>query len=241
MLFAFRSAPFDVFMLGSQAPNAAWAVWFVSAMFIMFPIFCIICQTKRTKLLIAIILPIISGYYSSLYGNNYFYLSSLIRTIIGLSVGILIYEATAYLSRANLNKLGILCLTLIECLFTIIAIICMYPSDLNPDAVYFRSLAILSFALVLIIFFSEKTFLSKINCRFMDYLEKVSLAIYLVHQSVITIVWWLGINAASKKGQLITVILSILVAMVTHTIVSHLIHKNESKIKRLFINTSQEL
>ena len=173
----------DIFLLGGQIGESKnFAIWFLSAMIIVFPLFCIICQTKHKNAILVAILPMSLIYYLNFY-NSYCCLGagSLARAFFGLMLGLIVYITSSKIKGIQTSKKTNAKLQILETVFFIVSIILLYPSKSSQNIHYIVIFTLISFLSYLSILLSGKTSVCKISNRLFDFLEKISLIIYLIH------------------------------------------------------------
>ena len=219
-LSSLKTMPFDLLFLNSQLPRGNWAIWFISAMAIMFPIFCILCQTKRQKTLCAVMLPFIITYFLRIYDDKIYGVYAYCRAFFGMSAGIYMSHMVDYIKTIKLSKSKTILLNIIELVATIVAIICMYPGSKSIRVEFCKLFAILSIFVMLTLILSGKTLTSKIHNRLFDFLERISMVIYLTHVAVL---WFTEIVLTSLNAmqymRIACVTFSVLIAICTYVIV----------------------
>lgn len=188
----FKALPFEFILLGSQSRLFDWPLWFISAMAIVFPLFCLICQTKNKYFVTIISALICTVYYSKIapdiLGFGIHGISSLVRAFVGLITGITIYTISENI-RDNLPNLSTqkkIILQLFEIMTFTGTIVLLSARSFSPNAPTYRSLIIISFFIYLCTFMSGKTYTYNFSSRIADFLEKVSMVIFMIHIPIIS-------------------------------------------------------
>lgn len=178
-------------------------------MIIVFPIFCIMCQTKNKNLLISVLLPLLIIYYFN-FDFGYMYISAIARAICGLSLGIIVYCISKRMESLEITKIGSIMLSISELLLFIAVLLIISPSEPsfieNDNNV---AIILICFICELALLFSGTTLQSKITCSLFDYLEKLSLPIYLLH--IGTIMYVNNFIVISIKKQIVLIYLITLI------------------------------
>lgn len=221
-----KTMPFDLLFLNSQLPRGNWAIWFVSAMALVFPIFCIICQTKRPKTLISIMLPFIITYYLRIYDDRIYGFYAYGRAFFGMLAGIYICQLVDYIKTLNFNKAKSILLNIAEWISTIAVVICMYPGSKSSRVEFAKLFAILTIFISLTIILSGKTITSNIRNKLFDFLEKLSMVIYLTHVAVL----WFAEIILSEMGamqymRIVCVISSVILSVVIYVSIDSITNK----------------
>lgn len=179
---------YDALLLNSQTTEYPWALWYLSAMFIIFPIFCYMCQTRRKYTLYIPLFTSVIIYYFNYFNGDIMGVKSLLRAFFGMSTGILVYAASTYIHKnKSIKKYSPLPLVGAILSFAL-SILCLYPTFTNSSYWLFRNLYLISTATWLSIILSQKTIISHISSPFMNYLERLSMIIYILHMPIITII-----------------------------------------------------
>ena len=187
-----KGLPFDLLLLNTQAGIANWPMWFVSAMVIVMPLFCLLCQSKNKHVLFVFSSLVCLIYYFKFYrwpyGQGVFYVAPLIRAFMGMMMGVNIYVVAEKLSKAKMTKPQRVLLQICEIGVLAFSFVLMYARDNSVNVSTFRSLTILSFFVYLCIFMSGQTIASKISSPTMDFLEKISMVIFMIHIPILNLV-----------------------------------------------------
>lgn len=187
-------AVMDVLLLGSQINVNGWALWFVSAMIIALPLFCVICQYKRKYVhLIAFLIIAILFYFNVSNLDNIYGVWAIIRAFVGLCTGAAIYIITEQINteQASSGRIVGIMWSILDAMLLAGAFLMMYPTRSSLNSRQCQSLAILLMVLFLVILMSKRTFLSSISSKTMNYLEKISMVLFFIHQPIVQIVSFL--------------------------------------------------
>lgn len=227
--------PLDILLLNSQTAELNWPLWYLSAMLIVFPLFCLLCQTKRKNTLYITLFTTVVVYYFNFFKGDISGPSCLIRAFIGMSAGILVYAlSTCIRKNVAISKNSKLMLVIFLVLITV-SILCLYPSRLNNGYELYGSIFLIMTILWLSILLSGKTFLSHISSPLMDYLERISMIIYMIHISIIYILSLpaLPFALSGKRLALAAILLSVILSIILNAIIPKIISKFRIKDKSL--------
>lgn len=193
-----KGLPFDLLLLNTQAGVTNWPMWFVSAMIIVMPSFCLLCQGKNKYFLFVFSSLICLIYYFNFfqwpYNQGAFYIAPLIRAFIGMSMGINIYIVSEWLKGIQMNGNQKVFLQVCEICALVLSFIFMYSRYDSSNVLIFRPLTFLSFFAYLCIFMSGQTIASRISSPTMDFLEKISIVVFMIHMPLLNLALILGIN-----------------------------------------------
>lgn len=193
-----KGLPFDLLLLNTQAGITNWPMWFVSAMVIVMPFFCLLCQSKNKHVLFVFsslaCLIYYFNFYRWPYGQGVFYVAPLIRAFMGMLMGVNIYAVADKLSKVETTKVQRVLLQIGETGVLIFSFVLMYSRNNSVNVSTFRSLTILSFFAYLCIFMSGQTIASKISSPVMDFLEKISMVVFMIHIPILNVVYMLNMG-----------------------------------------------
>lgn len=219
---ALKGLPFDLLLLNTQAGIANWPMWFLSAMMIVMPVFCLLCQSKnRYFLFIFSSLACLIYYFNFFrwpYDQGVFYIAPLIRAFMGMLMGVNIYVVSSQLKKIKSTKANSVVLQICEIGALVLSFVFMYSRDNSTNASIFRSLTFLSFFIYLCLFMSRQTIASKVSSPTMDFLEKISIIIFMIHIPVLNLAIILGANSG-VGGTLLVVLGSIFLSIAIFCIV----------------------
>jgi len=222
----------DILFLTSQKLTSNVALWYISAMFIVFPLFCLLCQTRRKYLLVMASLIFVPVYYLN-HSLAFYGPESLNRVFAGLLGGVLVSELTRYLRknwRTKNRKRLLLAIGLASFAASIFLIRSRIPTFIEIDNGYIYVFA--SFIIMLAVLFSGRTPLTKVQCCFFDYLERISLPIYLLHLPVKILVLRVVANhTVSWKLTVIAIYLSSIMLAVAIDYIFAKIRGNQNKTR----------
>lgn len=179
--------PLDILLLNSQVMDLNWPLWYLSAMLIVFPLFCLMCQTKHKYTLYIILLTSIIVYYFNIFDGDVSHIQCLVRAFFGLSTGVLIYAFTSYIRGNKKIKKKSTLVPLAYLLLMIASILCLYPAEDNLGYQIYGCIFLVLSVFWLSILLSGKTIFSQLSSPFLDYLERLSIVIYMIHVPIIYI------------------------------------------------------
>lgn len=233
-LMAFKTLLFDILFLNSQLPIGAWAIWFISAMAIIFPIFSLLCQTKKPKTVAAIMLPAIIYFYLQIYGDKISGLYAYGRAFFGMSAGIYICQLVDYINTLNLSKKHLILMNVVEWGATLSVVICLYPSNTGVYVSSAKMIGVVMMFIAITLTLSGKTLTSRIqNNKFLDYLEKLSMVIYLIHVGILwSVTLILEQTGTPQYLQIITIILSVTLSAILYEIVETIKRKRAIALQK---------
>lgn len=214
--------PLDILLLNSQTAELNWPLWYLSAMLIVFPLFCLMCQTKRKNTLYIVLFTSTIVYYFNFFNGAISYLGCLIRAFFGMSAGVLVYALSVYVKKNDKIKKDSKFLLLLFLALIAISVLCLYPTKYNEGYEIYGSLFIVLTVLWLPILLSGKIFLSHISSPLMDYLERISMIIYMIHIPIIYILCLQMLSFTFSENQLLvmTILASIILSIVINFILS---------------------
>lgn len=217
--------PLDILLLNSQVSELNWPLWFLSAMLIVFPLFCLMCQTKHKYTLYIFLLTSIIVYYFNVFDGGVSHVECLVRAFFAMSTGILVYAFSTYIKKNKRIKRGSIYLLLVWLCLVIVSILCLYPTRYNSGHKIYGNIFLVLSTLWLSILLSGKTILSQISSPFMDYLERLSMVIYLIHVPIIYILQLPILPFALSGIQLVfaTILLSIIFSVLLNIAISKLV------------------
>ena len=217
--------PLDILLLNSQVSELNWPLWFLSAMLIVFPLFCLMCQTKHKYTLYIFLLTSIIVYYFNVFDGGVSHVECLVRAFFAMSTGILVYAFSTYIKKNKRIKRGSIYLLLVWLCLVIVSILCLYPTRYNSGHKIYGNIFLVLSTLWLSILLSGKTILSQISSPFMDYLERLSMVIYLIHAPIIYILQLPILPFALSGIQLVfaTILLSIIFSVLLNIAISKLV------------------
>ena len=239
ILTAILYIPMDIFLVNSLIPTY-WALWFLSAMVIIFPIFCLICQTKHKQTLFLILLPILTIYYIAYFATYTTGIESIIRALMGLCAGIAISNFSDNLRALKLRKIHSVLLQIAEIVLIICAVVSFYPHSIYTPTNIYTIYTLIFFFAYLVIFLSRQTFSSKISSPTFDFLEQISMVIFLVHMPIISLFNLLPFQLGAIKYRLAIIICSFLTSVALFCFWEYVKaqHFKQKKSKLLVKNTT---
>ena len=183
--YIMRNLPIDLLFLNSQTDNFNWPIWFLSASVIVMPIIALLCQTKRPHLLYAVSSVVLPIYYFNFCNFDVTFYPAIIRTFMGMSTGACVFGLVQWLNSINIKTKA---RRLFSCfaLFLLALTICLLSETdkflydrPNSQLILILFIILLSFAL------SKHSLFARVSNRFLDFLEKLSFPIYILHMPVI--------------------------------------------------------
>lgn len=235
ILLIFRTVPADLLLMHSQSPDAANALWYISALAIALPVFCLFCQTKKPKTALLLLSPLIIVYFWGPYwGNKIKGVYAIMRMLAGLITGASIYYSTKYIKKRYESKKSAIALQVAEILLTIVGITLMYPVAEATYTNYTDRYIVIIMYIVLTIIFSQRTYTSHIRNKTLDYLEQVSMPLFLLH---IPILPTIALLVAPYEKPLLYVVCCIVASILFSIIVSALV--KQARIYAMRRNTKK--
>ena len=178
---AFENMPFELLYLsaGTIEGTRLFPLWFLSAMLIVFPAFCFLAQLKNRKAVC-----ILAGYGSLFYYlskydfGSHIYPNQIVRAFCAMMLGYLVYNLTDALNQRQVSKRDKVLLSAIE-VITMVA-----PLWFSIWNIVLLRIYLICFILYLTITLSNKSWLSQFNNRFILFLGKLSMPVYIWHYVV---------------------------------------------------------
>ena len=209
-------------LLISWQPKYVYTLWFLSTMFVIFPIFCCLCQIKAKHFLYILSFTFSIGYYNLVgLGTDSFY-TQLGRCAAGLLLGVLAYYVVSIIRQINFSNIQRVLLTGIEQGLLIFVVLSMY---MNKD---YYSILLFCMFISLCLMLSGKTCTNNINNRFLNYLGRTSIVIYLIHAPVLSIIDYLKLPPL--YSQVVSVSITLILSFVISAIVENL--KNRIRVPK---------
>ena len=216
---AIKGLPFDILLLGSQAGVIDWPMWFLSALAIVLPLYCLICQNKykKTQFIISLLICVI--YYFNVFnqpnGDIVRYVGALCRAFVDLLAGSVIYMISEHIKRIKTSKIKDIFLQILEIAALASFVICMYPSRLSQNVAIYQSIALIALLAFLVLFMSKKTAASRLSSPTMNFLEKTSMVIFMIHGPIIMI-----LDFCHRKNALLAMLISFMASVALLTIIT---------------------
>lgn len=197
------------------------SLWYISALFVVLPIF-IYMVIKINELIKSYVLTIvpfflygyllinngsINGWYDT--GNSFFGLD--MRALAGIMLGGAAYYAARYLAKIRLTLIGKWILSLVEIFIWISLAYVAMLQDFQ-----YTAYVVIAISAGIVISFSGNSLSAKLKNSFIDYLGSLSLPIYCLHSTVITLFYYLYdgelimTDAVRNKIFLLTLILAVI-------------------------------
>lgn len=222
---ALVNLPFEVTLLNSQTGWFSWPLWFVSAMIIAMPFFCYIAQSKNKYFTFMLCVLLYIVYYFDLVGiiglpaAGY---GAIIRAFVGMTTGVVVYGLAHQVSKLKLSVSKRALVQAVETLSFFMSIVFMYPSVNSSNAPFYRNLVCMSFILFLTIFMSGQTIMSKVSCKTMDFLEKISMVLFMIHFPIMLLIDYLPIKFSYWNRMAIIILVSVLASAIIYCIVEYI-------------------
>ena len=227
----------DLFLLGSVKAGQYLIIWYLSAVMLIFPIFCTLCQAKNKTLLFYGLSIFCVLYYLLLNGNISKNPLTLVRAFAGLSLGALLCPLSEMVKKYKYKKWFTFFLSGMELICFIVILLLISPQD----HMLFEMGHIHSFNVVLFIFIylmlllSGKTLQSKIKFKFISYLGKISLPIYIFHPIINFVVLCYFYEKSFTVKTIIIFVGSITLAIILERL-SFFMSKQKIDIKKLILD-----
>lgn len=210
ILTYFAQLPIELLMLcGLFAQPVLIPAWYLSALFIVFPLFCILLQVLPKKILTftSAALPIIC-YLIIGFAGNWTLPDNLIRALAGLFLGTFAFRMNQDVLPKVYDILGKLLLTILQ-MICLAAPLLLSISDPRPWIIPILVCFVLGIAITM----SEASYTGAIKSRFLVYLGKISLPLYLFHWTVASVLCSHRLPFTSEQRYIIFHVVSILVAI----------------------------
>ena len=222
-----RVLPLDILLLNSQTSDFLWPLWYLSAMLIVFPLFCLMCQTKHKNTLYVVLFTSIIAYYFNFFNGATSQFNCLIRAFFGMSAGILVYAFSSHIRKNKNIKRDSKSLMFLFIILATASILCLYPTKYSNGYQLYGILFIIFTILWLSILLSGKIFLSRVSSPTMDYLERISMIIYMIHIPVMYVLWLPIFPSPLSENQLLimTILSSIVLSAVLNLVSSEITAK----------------
>ncbi len=230
-------------MSGIKSTPIVGQTWYISSMLIsMLILYPLVRKYKKNFIYIMapVIVILVSGYLSHKTGNlrgpttwmGITYKGTL-RAFFELSLGTILYEISEKIKRINFTNIGKLIITLIEVVgfVSILFIVNIQNASNKYD---FCMLLILSISITLA-FSGNTLFYNFTNKKFIYYLEKLSLPIYLNHIWIIDLTTRLLKEVNYDLKVVLVILVSILFSIICLFCVEKIRNICGMKIKQIFI------
>ncbi len=229
-----KITPFELLFLSSQTGLRLSPIWYLSSLFIVMPFFSLLSQKvpKYLNYLLSLLFVIIS--YNNFFQNmdKFEGLQALLRAITGLSLGVVIYMAAEYINGCKFKKWQEIIITITEIIILLSAIVLMYPANVEfVQAKPSESLIILLFSISLILLLSQKSYTSKIRFGLFDFLEKLSLPIYITHWVVIRFIQYYLPEMSINKRIAVLYIATFIASISLYSMIE--LYKTKQYLKRI--------
>lgn len=222
-------------------------LWYLGTMlFAMHVIYPLLKKHKDNLIRIASPIIIILGL--GLVGHNYGNLDvsdnhwlyiinpSLIRTFVDINIGMVIYLLHDRLSKIEYTSFFKILLTILgQALLLLVLFIITFIKNANR----YDFIMLLMISISILIITSEKTYDYKIlSNRFVSYLEKVSLYIFINHMTLIYFISVMFVNYTPIQKSLLAIVMTLAFSIVEERLI-YLFKKNNLNIKKIFIKGSR--
>lgn len=208
-------------------------LWFLSAMFIVFPVFCMIAQIKKHRafrnifclLFVLIFLGFGEFSVASIFG--------VFRAFSGLLMGLLMYDFIDSTRKKNLSRVSLFLIYLsIVASFSYIITIFVQRGDIAGMYPQIAYCLILAQFIILASIVSERTVFSNIKCKLFSLLGKISLPMFLVHESIAKILYRLDLGLNYQLSFLLYIAIVIIVSSLSYIVVNSLKKSPESRLSK---------
>lgn len=170
--------------------------WFLGVMVIVMPLFICLIQTKARTFLM-MIFAFVALLILSFRPSGTTFVLGVERCAMCFMLGALVYELAQKIQKRKMSKMQMVLLSVAEFFLIVgqfVALFFTNSASLNPEKMLNYVFIMVVFFLNLTLLFSGKTVFSRINNRFLDYLEKISMVIYLSHVPFVMIVNYTGLR-----------------------------------------------
>lgn len=225
LIDALVNLPFEITLLNSQTGWFSWPMWFVSAMIIAMPLFCYIAQSKNKHFTFILCVLLYIVYYFDLVGIIGLPAAgcgAIIRAFVGMTTGVVVYGLAHQVSKLKLSVPKRALVQAVETLSFFMSIVFMYPSVNSSNAPFYRNLVCMSFILFLTIFMSGQTIMSKVSCKTMDFLEKISMVLFMIHFPIMSLIDYLPIKFNYWDRIITTMLVSVSASAIIYCIVEYI-------------------
>ena len=145
-----------------------------------------------------------------------------------MSTGVLVYATSRAIRHNFRTKKSTMTLSVIGILSLVLSPICLYPNSMNSNYNIYGYLFLLLTFIWLSILLSDRTIFSKISSPLFDYLERISMIIYLVHPPIIKILLIPELALRRRYVFLISLIISIILSILLDVIVGKIMATRKS-------------
>ena len=147
--------------------------------------------------------------------------SALLRAFAGMMTGVVIYVFAGQVNKLRLSKFKKAIIQTVEILSFCMAFVFMYPSDMTSNLSIYRNLVYMSFFVFLVVFMSGQTITSKLSCKTMDFLEKISMVLFMVHFPIMSLIDFLPIVLTYQTRMVLIIGVSVFVSIITYCAVDY--------------------
>lgn len=182
LLFEFGDMPYEILMLSAANTNGTklFPLWFLSAIFLMTPFICIICQlSNKYKTIFLSFYPAVFYYlYRAHSIGAHEYPNQLVRVFCGMSLGVLLFHVSRYISSYSLSNIEKLYLTALT-VFCYFLLFYMGWNSITPVSAYLTC-----FVVIVCLTFCNNTYLPLCSNKIFIYLGKLSMPMFIWHRVV---------------------------------------------------------
>ena len=180
----FQEIPFEMFLLSAASTNGTltFPIWFLSATFLVSPIICIISQVKNKYVMgMLSFYPALFYYLNRANGGigNHDYPNQIIRALCGMLLGIIVFLASDYVKNRKFSKMTKSILSICQ-----IILICVLLYINYKGLSGFISTYLICFIGIIMLSFSNQTYLPSCDKSFVLFLGKLSMPMFIWHWPV---------------------------------------------------------
>ena len=220
-LKCFKEMPLELLLLSDSIVGGSMHVvplWFLSSAFIIFPWFCCIMQMKDKYMLALISWTVPVMYYGYIgVSGEHTYPVNLLRVFAGLMLGAFIYFVSIKISGLkNVSYKMVFWMSLIEGVSFLFVLMSIFKNW------QFQRWSLMAFTVGNILMFSGTTLSSRIKAKWIILLRKISMPMYIVHWSVITVINYYFADKSYMHNVIIFYIATFSIALLSNIILKYL-------------------
>ena len=164
-------------------------------------------------------------------------IGAITRAFTGLATGGAIYIITEKILAGNCKegKFVKILLSILSIGAFMLSFAMMYPTRHSLNSRQCQSLVVIVFVLFMILLMSGSTALTNISSRTMNFLEKISMVLFFIHQPVIQIVLlWQSLDTLQLRG--LMVVSCIAISCVLYVLISIFVKDFKKKTKAVIVS-----